>query len=158
MRTWADTSLMNNTSRWARLAGLAALSPACGVIGALVDERLNLGYTVWRSACRGAGLSLASVVSFTFQLLPNAIVGALIGALLVQLFVFATRHREGNVEAGLAAHAACAISMPVGLLLCALALPAALMLVAETALTVLVASCLLALARCRSKPLITFHP
>jgi hypothetical protein len=134
---------MGTTSRWARLAMLAALSPAGAVIGGLVDERLRLGFTIWRAACRAAGFSVASVLSFTLQLLPNAVIGALLGALLVQVIAFSSRHVAGRVDVCLAAHAGCAIAMPVGLILCAFALPVALMLLVETAVAVVAASVVL---------------
>ena len=136
---------MATISRWARLSVLASMSPVGAVLGGLVDERARLGFSIWRGACRASGVSFASVISFTFQLLPNAIVGALLGALLVQVIAFSTRHRNGSVPACLAAHAGCAIAMPVGLILCTLALPWGLMVLGEIALAILVATCLLAL-------------
>lgn len=136
---------MATISRWARLSVLASISPVGAVLGGLVDERTRLGFTIWRSACRASGVSFASVISFTLQLLPNAIVGALLGALLVQAIAFSTRHRDGSVQACLAAHAGCAIAMPAGLILCTLALPWGLMVLGEIALALFVATCLLAL-------------
>src|SRR4051794_34772857 len=70
----ADTVRMAKLSRWARLtavAAMAALSPTGAVIGGAIDEHMRLGFTIWQGACRAAGFSLPSVISFTFQLLPN---------------------------------------------------------------------------------------
>jgi len=134
---------MGNYSRWTRLTALAAMSPAGALIGGTIDERARLGFTIWKSACRAAGYSMASVISFTLQLLPNAVVGALLGALLVQGVAFSSRHRLGSVDDCLAAHAGCALAMPVGLILCVVSLPVAVMLVAEIALAVAAASVVL---------------
>jgi hypothetical protein len=119
-----------------RLAGLAGISPACAVLGGLVDEHTHLGFTNWQSACRASGLSVRSVTYFTFELLPSAVLGALLGGLLVLLLAFVSRHRAQNARRCLAAHAGCALAMPLGLVLCAMALPVPLMLVAEVALAV----------------------
>ena len=157
-RAGADNSRMSNTSRWARLTVLASMSPAGAVLGGAVDEHLRLGFTVWRSACRASGISISSVIAFTLELLPNAVIGALLGALLVQVLAFSMRRRQGSVETGLAAHTGCVIAMPAGLTLCALALPVAWMLLAEIALAVLAAFCVMALAGRHAKTSATVHP
>jgi hypothetical protein len=149
---------MGTTSRLARLAGLAAISPAGGLIGGLFDERTHLGFTNWRGACRASGISFASLFHFTLELLPYAVIGALLGALFVQVLAFSARHRPRRVDACLAAHLGCAVAMPLGLLLCALALPVPLMLLAEIALTVLAASGVLALWTRNSPARIPAHP
>ncbi len=131
---------MSATSRVARLAGLAAISPAFALVGGFVDERASLGFTTWLSACRATGISAASLFHFTLELMPTAVVGALLGALVVLMLAFAGRHRAGNLETCLAAHAGCAIAMPVGLILCALALPVPVMLITEVALAVAAAN------------------
>jgi hypothetical protein len=122
--------------KFSRLAGLGAVSPACAVVGGMVDERTHLGFTNWRSACRASGLSIESLTFFTFELLPTAIIGALAGLLLVLVSAIRSRHRQDYAETCLAAHAGCAIAMPVGLTLCAMAMPIPLMLMAEVALGV----------------------
>jgi hypothetical protein len=134
---------MANLSRWARLTALAAIPPLGAVVGGVIDERTRLGYSIWKGACRAAGFSLPSVITFTFQLLPNTVVGALLGALLVQVIAFSWRCRREDVDACLAAHAGCVIAMPAGLILCALAWPISLMLAAEVALAVAAASVVL---------------
>jgi hypothetical protein len=149
---------MGNISRSARLTVLAAIPPAGAAFGGLIDERLHLGFSIWRSACRAAGFSVASVISFTLQLLPNAIAGALLGALLVQAIAFSTRHREGSVDVCLAAHAGCTIAMPAGLILCALAMPVLLMLLAETALAIVAALGVLSLCKRNSLTPMPLHP
>lgn len=65
-----------------------------------------------------------------------AVIGALLGGVFVLVLAFAARHLERNVETCLAAHAGCAIAMPLGLILCALAVPVPAMLVAEIGLAV----------------------
>ena len=90
---------MGKISAQAHLAGLAAISPASAAVGALIDERLHLGFTNWRSACRASGISFASLFHFTLELLPNAVIGGLLGALLVQLLAFSLRHRRHHADA-----------------------------------------------------------
>jgi hypothetical protein len=149
---------MSNYSRGARLGALAAISPASAMLGGLIDERLRQGFTSWLGACRASGYSLRSVVDFTLQLLPNAIIGALIGTLLVLFLAFSARHRTGSIHECLAAHAGCVIAMPAGLLLCALALPFGLTFVLEIAIAAFVAGCLLAFGQRVSKIRVTSHP
>lgn len=149
---------MGTTSRVARLAGLAAISPASAVIGGLIDERVHLGFTNWRSACRSSGISFTSLFNFTLELLPTAVIGALLGGLLVQLLAFAMRHHPRRAESCLVAHLGCAIAMPLGLLLCALALPVPLMLIAEIALAAAAASLLQTLRSRNSPAPMAIHP
>lgn len=117
---------------------LAGLPMVLATVGAWLDERRALGYTIWRSACRAAGISLPSLVNFTLELLPSAVIGALLGGLLV-LTVGLREHRRLG-RGALAAHVGCAVAMPAGLLLCASAWPVPLTLAAELALTALVAA------------------
>jgi hypothetical protein len=116
-----------------RLAGLAAVSPACAVVGGWIDERTHLGFTNWRSACRASGISPASLLHFTLELLPMAVIGALLGGTVVLMGAMVTRNRPQAADACLAAHLGCAIAMPLGLLLCALAIPVPVMLIVEIA-------------------------
>jgi hypothetical protein len=106
---------------------------AAALAGASVDERLRLGVTVWRSACRSSGLAPGSVIAFTLELLPCAVIGALIGGLVVLAFA-ARAASADSMRRSLAAHLGCAVTMPVGVLLCAIALPLPLMLAADAAL------------------------
>lgn len=115
---------------------LAGLPMMLATVGAWLDERRALGYTIWRSACRATGVSLPSLVDFTLELLPSAVIGALLGGLLV-LAVGLREHRLLG-RGALAAHVGCAVAMPVGLLLCASAWPVPLTLAAEFVLTALV--------------------
>ena len=144
--------------RFSRLAGLGAVSPACAVVGGMIDEWTHLGFTNWRSACRASGLSIESLAFFTFELLPTAIIGALVGALLVLVFAIRSRHRQGCVESCLAAHAGCTIAMPIGLTLCAMAMPIPLMLIAEVALAVAAAHFLQMLGPRNSVTSVPRHP
>jgi hypothetical protein len=116
---------------------LAWLPMALAVAGAWIDERAALGFTIWRSACRASGISLTSLATFTFELLPTAMVGALLGGLGV--LAVGARARGPVADDALAAHAGCVVAMPAGLLLCASAWPWPLALAAETALGAIVA-------------------
>jgi hypothetical protein len=129
----ADNGLMTTFSR---LAALAGISPAGAIVGGMIDESAHLGFTNWQSACRASGFSFGSLLGFTFELLPTAVIGALLGGLVVLGIAFESRHRAGEAGACLAAHAGCALVMPIGLILCALALPVPLMFAAEVALAV----------------------
>jgi len=116
------------------MLALAALPLAGAVVGALIDERHHLGVTNWRSACRASGISFRSVLVFSFELLPTAIVGLLAGGLVLQAIGFALRHHGRHADWCFAAHAGCAVTMPLGLALCALALPLPLTLAADALL------------------------
>ena len=66
--------------------GCSALLPmTLALAGACIDERAHLGFSNWRSACRAAGLPLSSLLSFTLELLPTAVLGALVGGIAVQI-------------------------------------------------------------------------
>jgi len=108
---------------------LAWLPSGLAACGAWLDERRALGFTIWRSACRASGLSLSSLATFTLELLPAAVIGALLGGLLV--LCASAGQRRGCARDALAAHAGCALAMPIGLLLCAVALPWPLALASE---------------------------
>ena len=99
--------------------------------GAWFDERTHLGFSNWRSACRASGLSFTSLVSFTFDLLPYAMTGALFGFFVLQFAAAALWYRAGGARAALAPHAGCALGMTVGLPLCALTSSVPGMLIAE---------------------------
>jgi hypothetical protein len=111
----------------ARVTLLALLPTSLAAAGAVVDESRSLGVTTWRTACRAAGLSFQSVASFTWQLLPNMIAGALLGAFLLLAFGWLSRHRADRVRECTAAHLGCFLAMPLALLACALALPMTMM-------------------------------
>jgi hypothetical protein len=117
----------------ARLLALAVLPMAAALAGASVDERLRLGVTVWRSACRSSGLEPGSVIAFTLELLPCAVIGALLGGLAV-LALAMRAASVASMRRSLAAHLGCAVTMPVGVVLCAIALPLPLMLAADVVL------------------------
>jgi hypothetical protein len=122
---------MNFPGQW-RLASLLALVPLLGAAaGALVDERTHLGFTNWRAACRAAGLTLSSLLTFTAELLPGTLIGMLGGGIVVLLAGLLLRHREGVSDSALAAHGGCAAGMTAGLWLCTLAVPTPMLLVAE---------------------------
>jgi hypothetical protein len=113
-------------------AALLALVPMmCAFAGVYIDERLSLGYSAWISACRAAGWSLASLVTFSWELLPAGIIGALTGGLIVQLAGVLLRHRDCGADTALAAHAGCVSAMTIGLLLCTLSLPLPLTMAVE---------------------------
>jgi NhaP-type Na+/H+ or K+/H+ antiporter len=127
----------------ARVTLLALLPTSLAAAGAAIDESRSLGVTTWRTACRAAGLSLPSVTAFTWQLLPNMIAGALLGALLLLGAGWLSRHREERVREYTAAHLGCFLAMPLALLACALSLPMALMPLADLMLAAIAAMLLL---------------
>ena len=127
-----------------RLATLSALPMVGAVAGAALDERMNLGFTAWRSACRAVGVNIASLVSFTWQLLPWALTGLLLGA--AGLLVYGAVQRRCCAQQCLAAHAGCVLSLPLGLWLCASSLPLAITMLAEIAAAILVAMMLPSIA------------
>ncbi len=106
---------------------------AAALVGGFVDERLRLGVTVWRSACRSSGMAVGSVIAFTLELLPCAVIGALVGGIVVLALAMRAASLS-SMQRSLAAHLGCAVTMPVGVLLCAIALPLPLMLAADAML------------------------
>jgi hypothetical protein len=128
------------------------------IAGGMLDERVHLGFTQWRSACRAAGLSLQSLVHFTLELLPTAVIGALAGGLVVLAFAAAARHRAPVTGTCLAAHAGCAVAMPLGLILCTFAVPIPVMFVAEVTMAVIVAGTLQAVFPRRIETRVPLHP
>ena len=113
---------------------LAAIPSIGAFAGAWLDERTHLGFSQWRSACRAAGLAPASLMHFTLELLPNMIVGTLLGGLLLVALGLVLRSRRDLAHACAAAHLGCALAMPLAFLLCALALPAGAMFAVDVAL------------------------
>jgi hypothetical protein len=113
---------------------------AFGVAGAWLDERSHLGFTTWQSACRAAGFAPRSLVVFTLELLPMAVIGALAGGLIVQLAGALSRGTRCGAQGALAAHAGCALGMMAGLALCALATPWPLALATEALLAMCAAA------------------
>jgi hypothetical protein len=123
-----------------RAAALALLPMGFAAAGAWVDERTHLGFTTWRSACRAAGFSLHSLIVFTFDLLPVALSGALLGSIVLQFLVAALWFRPGGARMTLAAHSGCMVGMAAGLLLCPVLPSLSVAGLAETAVTVTVAA------------------
>ena len=120
-------------------AALALVPMAGAFVGGAVDEYLHLGYSNWVSACRTAGPSPLSLLRFTFELLPGAVIGFLLAGFAVQAAGILLCRVHGVAQAALAAHAGCMLGMAAGLLLCALALPLPWMLGAEALLAALAA-------------------
>jgi hypothetical protein len=133
-----------------RAAALALVPMALATAGALFDEWSRLGFSTWRAACRAAGLTLASLLAFSLQLLPTALAGLLAGALVVFLVGALRRHRPGAAGMALAAHGGCLMGMTAGLPLCLLSLPLPLVLGVETLLTMAAAGGLFALLQSRA--------
>jgi hypothetical protein len=123
---------------------LAALPMLAAIAGVFLDERRALGFTTWRAACRATGLALPTLVDFTLQLLPMAVTGLLLGGLIV--LAAGIRSRATHARHCLAAHAGCALTLPLALLLCAGTLPLPLMLLTDFLITALAALILLRLA------------
>jgi len=99
-------------------AALAVVPMVFAAVGAAVDERLHQGFTIWRSACRAGGLTLPSLISFTFDLMPLALLGMLVGVMALQFVVAAAWHRPAGARIALGAHAGCMSGMAASLLLC----------------------------------------
>lgn len=116
--------------------------------GAALDERHHQGFTTWRAACRGAGLRLSTLVEFTLQLLPLAVIGLLLGGLVV--LAAGALMRDRHARLCVAAHAGCAVTLPVALILCAF-LPPMLMLAIDGVLAALAAGLWLMLMRTASR-------
>jgi len=127
---------------------LAWLPTGLAAFGAWLDESRALGFTIWRSVCRASGISLPSIATFTLELIPTAVIGALAGGLLV--LVTGACDRPERARDALAAHAGCGLVMPLGLLLCASAWPWPLTLAAEAGLAVLAAVGVTQLSRIRN--------
>lgn len=121
-----------NCSSRKSLVVLACFPMGLAVLGALLDERRALGFTIWRAACRGSGVTPGSLVAFTLELLPTAVIGALLGGLVVLAGGAADHARDAR--GALAVHIGCVIAMPLALLLCASALPISVTLVMEIAI------------------------
>jgi hypothetical protein len=136
-------------NEWRR-AWLVVLPSLGGLLGVLVDEQRHLGFTNWRAACRAAGPSLRSLIVFTRELLPSAIVGMLGGALIVVLIGAAAR-RIDAARGCFAAHLGCFAAMPLMLFVCAFAPSPAVMLVADVALAALFATLFLRLTTGRQR-------
>jgi hypothetical protein len=128
-----------------RVAILVSIPMLAAIGGAWLDERRHAGFSQWRTACRTAGLSLQSLASFTWQLLPTALLAALAGAFAVQLLAIARREQLAESRACLAAHAGCVLAMPLGLVLCVLVPSLAVTLITEFAMAVLLGLSLLRL-------------
>lgn len=129
MGNWMQDHFLQN----ARLTALAMVPMAAALAGAFVDERSRLGVTVWRSACRASGMAPRSVIVFTLELLPTAVLSALAGGLLL-LVTACAAGTAARARHSLAAHLGCTVAMPVGALLCALTLPLPLMLAVDAIL------------------------
>lgn len=130
----AEDGGVSRTSRIVSLVLLALIPPWFATIGAMLDEAHHLGFTNWTSACRGTGISLGSLLHFTWVLLPGAVIGALSGGLVLQLLAFQLRREPGHAANCVAVHFSCMATMPIGLVLCALAWPVPAMLLADVAL------------------------
>ena len=132
-----------------RAAALAMMPMAFAAVGAWLDERTHLGFTNWRSACRAAGFRLESLLVFTVDLLPAALIGALLGGVLLHFSAAVVWFQPGGARITLAAHAACLLGMTSALLLCSVLPSLTLMLLAEVAVTCIAAALL---CRWRARP------
>jgi hypothetical protein len=125
------------------LTALFASLPMVGaVIGAAFDQRHHQGFTTWRAACGAAGLRFGTLIDFTLQLLPTAIIGLLLGGLVV--LAAGALAGDRHARTCIAAHAGCALTLPVALILCAF-LPPLWMLAADAVIGVAAASVLMRL-------------
>ena len=142
---------MKNSPRYLPAVALALLPMAFAALGAWFDERTHLGFSAWRSACRSGGITLESLVIFTLDLLPTALIGLVLGVVAMQFASAALWFRAGGPRLALAAHSGCALGMAFGLWLCTLLPSIPLMLASELAVTVSVAL-LLSNSQARSAP------
>ena len=134
--------------RMSLACALLALIPMTGALaGVAFDEYRHLGFSNWLSACRAAGTSPGSLVVFTLELLPSAVVGLLAGGLVVQSLGILLRRRGYAPNTALAAHGGCGLGMTAGLLLCTLAPPSAWMVAVEALLAALAAAWLFTRSR-----------
>jgi hypothetical protein len=127
------------------------------VLGGVLDEKHHLGFTQWQASCRASGLRIATLFDFTWQLLPLALAGLLLGGLGVLAWGIVTRGRQRGGGECLAAHAGCALTLPLALLLCAMPLPLPLMMLVDVTLATLAALLLSAVLR-RGSPPPALHP
>jgi hypothetical protein len=120
-----------------RLRVLLTLTPmALATLGGVVDQYSRLGFTLWRDACRATGVTAGALLLFTLELLPNAVIGGLLGGLIVLAVGLSGRAGGCATRYSLAAHLGCVLGMAAGMLLCALFLPPAWMLVVEPPLAI----------------------
>jgi hypothetical protein len=135
-------SLLRGASVSGRLlAFLLAAIPSLGAFaGGWLDERLHLGFTNWRSACRASGLSARSLLHFTLELLPLAVAGMLLGGVVLLSLGIFLRLRPNVARVCTAAHLGCAFVMPLSLILCATTLPLGVMFAIDLALAAGVAA------------------
>jgi hypothetical protein len=126
---------MKHSRQVTRTVVLALLPMAFGALGAWLDERSHLGFSSWRSACRAGGFTLESLVIFTLDLLPTALIGMVLGAVAMQFASAALWFRDGGPRMALAAHAGCAAGMAAGILICTQFTSVPLMLATELAAT-----------------------
>lgn len=115
-------------------AALALVPTAFAVAGACVDQRTHLGYTLWRAACRAADVTFASLLVFTVELMPGAVVGALLGGIVLLIAGAVLWLRTHGMRTTLAAHSGCTLGMAGGLLVCVLVPSLPLMLATEVLL------------------------
>jgi hypothetical protein len=131
---------------------LSALPMLGAALGAGLDESRALGFSTWRSVCRSADLDLASLVSFTLQLLPLAVIGLLLGGASLLVLAILHRKRASQARDCLAAHGACVLTLPAALVVCASAMPWPLMLAVDVLLTALAVLLVIKLLRPASHP------
>jgi len=124
-----------NSTRYPKAVALALLPMTFAVLGAWLDERAHLGFSTWRSACRAAGFSLDSLVIFTLDLLPTALIGMVLGGVALQFASAALWFGKGGPRLALAAHGGCALGMAAGILVCTQLSSVPLMLAAEVGVT-----------------------
>lgn len=83
---------------------------AAGLAGAAFDEWHHLGLHAWLSLCAAGGLSLGTMLSLQWQLLPTLWIGMAVAAVAQWAWMLAssTRHWPGSLGIG---HAACFAGM-----------------------------------------------
>lgn len=96
------------------------LTPLVGALGAVADERLHRGFSIWMSLCRAGRLGPIDALVLQARLMPLALGAMLLFALLGTLAVVSQRMRRDGARVMLAGHAGCLLAVVAGALLCPL--------------------------------------
>ena len=96
------------------------LTPLVGALGAVADERLHRGFSIWMSLCRAGRLGPIDALVLQARLMPLALGAMLLFALLGTLAVVSQRMRRDGARVMLAGHAGCLLAVVAGGMLCPL--------------------------------------
>jgi hypothetical protein len=96
------------------------VSPLAGALGAIADERFHRGFSAWMALCRLERPGPVEAVLLQARLMPLAVGGMLLFALLGTLAVGSQRERAPGARVMLAGHAGCVLAVVIGAQLCPL--------------------------------------